>query len=79
MVKDFKFLSTWSGLRPDTRDHMPAIGPCEFENLIFATGHFRNGILLAPATAQLVSELVVCGKTTLPIELYNPARLMQKR
>ncbi len=79
MVKGFKFLSTWSGLRPDTRDHMPAIGACEFENLLFATGHFRNGILLAPATAQLVSEFVVCGKTTLPIDLYQPARLKPQR
>ncbi|MGE5326897.1 MAG: glycine oxidase ThiO [Deltaproteobacteria bacterium] len=75
MIKDFKFLSAWSGLRPDTRDHLPVIGRGELANLVFATGHFRNGILLAPATAQLVSDLVLCGKTSLPVELYRPERL----
>jgi glycine oxidase len=78
MVKDFRLLRTWSGLRPDTRDHLPVIGTGDLTNLVFATGHFRNGILLAPATAQLVSELVLCGKTSLPIGLYQPVRLRRK-
>ena len=75
MVEGFKKLSTWSGLRPDTSDHLPAIGRGEPANLVFATGHFRNGILLAPATAQLVRDLVLRGKTADPIELYQPERL----
>ncbi len=75
MVNDFRLLNTWSGLRPDTRDHLPVIGRGELANLVFATGHFRNGILLAPATAQLVCELLLCGKTSLPIDLYKPSRL----
>jgi glycine oxidase len=73
-VKGLKFRRAWAGLRPDTKDHLPIIGRGELENLVFATGHFRNGILLAPITAQLVAELVTTGYTSRPIESYRPAR-----
>ena len=42
------------GLRPGTPDNLPAIGPAGLEGLWWATGHHRNGILLAPLTAELV-------------------------
>src|SRR5215831_7663609 len=45
---------TWAGLRPDTPDHLPILGPTDYEGLLVATGHFRSGILLAPITAQLI-------------------------
>jgi glycine/D-amino acid oxidase-like deaminating enzyme len=61
-------------LRPDTADHLPILGYGEVENLAFATGHFRNGILLAPITAQLVSELLLTSSTSLPIAAYQPNR-----
>jgi glycine oxidase len=49
----------WSGLRPGTPDRNPIIGPDpDLEGLLIATGHFRNGILLAPATARLLGALV---------------------
>lgn len=73
-VGPLRFLRAWAGLRPDTADHLPILGYGELENLVFATGHFRNGILLAPVTAQLISELVLTGSTSLPIEAYRPAR-----
>ncbi len=44
------------GLRPGTPDNVPAIGPGALEGLVWATGHHRNGILLAPLTAELVLE-----------------------
>jgi glycine oxidase len=75
LVKDFRFIRAWSGFRPDTRDHLPVIGHGELKNLVFSTGHFRNGILLAPITAQLVSELALSGKTSLPTDVYAPMRL----
>jgi glycine oxidase len=75
LVKGLRFLRAWSGLRPDTRDHMPVLGLGEPKNLIFATGHFRNGILLGPITAQLISELVLTGSSSLPLDLYRPSRL----
>jgi glycine oxidase len=45
-----------AGLRPATPDNVPAIGPGALEGLIWATGHFRNGILLTPVTADLVAD-----------------------
>jgi glycine oxidase len=44
-----------AGLRPATPDNLPAIGPGALEGLVWATGHFRNGILLTPVTAELVA------------------------
>jgi len=74
LVKNLHFRRAWAGLRPDTPDHLPILGLGELENLVFATGHFRNGILLAPLTGQLISELVLTGSTTRPIEAYRPMR-----
>jgi glycine oxidase len=48
------------GLRPATTDGLPIIGrSAALPNLIYATGHFRNGILLAPLTAQMVSDMLL--------------------
>ncbi|MCL2625281.1 MAG: glycine oxidase ThiO [Cystobacterineae bacterium] len=55
------FLRCWSGLRPATIDGSPILSKTP-QGLVLATGHFRNGIALAPITAQLISELV-CEKT----------------
>ena len=73
-IKDFRLRRTWAGLRPDTADHLPILGHGEIENLIFATGHFRNGILLAPITAQLISELALGNSLSHPIDAYRPSR-----
>lgn len=54
-------IESWAGLRPDTEDHVPVIGPTGIANLLLATGHFRNGILLAPITAELVAEVIHSG------------------
>jgi glycine oxidase len=50
-----------AGLRPATPDNLPAIGPGALEGLVWAAGHYRNGILLAPVTADLVAG-VLCGE-----------------
>jgi glycine oxidase len=50
-----------AGLRPATPDNLPAIGPGTADGLLWATGHFRNGILLAPLTADLIAA-VACGE-----------------
>jgi glycine oxidase len=47
----------WAGLRPGSRDGLPLLGATR-PGVVVATGHYRNGILLAPATAELVVELV---------------------
>lgn len=53
----------WSGLRPFCADGLPILGKIpDAENLIIATGHFRNGILLAPLTAKILAEKIIDGK-----------------
>lgn len=55
-------VESWSGLRPGTPDQRPVLGPDpEVEGLHYATGHFRNGILLAPITAELIASSVLDG------------------
>jgi glycine oxidase len=73
-VQEFKFRRAWAGLRPDTSDHFPILGRGDFSNLIFATGHFRNGILLAPITAQLIAELILTRAPSHSLEAYSPKR-----
>jgi glycine oxidase len=53
-----ELVATWAGFRPATEDRLPLIGKGHLERLFVATGHLRNGILLAPATAELVGQLV---------------------
>jgi glycine oxidase len=55
------------GLRPGTPDNLPAIGPGALEGLTWAAGHYRNGILLAPLTAELVAEHLVGGQPVDPL------------
>lgn len=74
LLRDLRFRRTWAGLRPDTPDHLPVLGHGELENLVFATGHFRNGILLAPVTGQLISEIILTGSASRSIEAYRPSR-----
>jgi glycine oxidase len=58
-LADCEIIETWAGFRPDAEDHLPVIGPCGIANLFLATGHFRNGILLAPVTAELLTQCVI--------------------
>jgi glycine oxidase len=77
MVGKARFLRAWAGLRPDTADHLPILGYGEINNLVFATGHFRNGILLAPVTAEIIADLILNGSTSRPIEAYRPTRFKE--
>jgi glycine oxidase len=60
----------WAGLRPDTPDSLPILGKTAIDNLLMATGHFRNGILLAPITAQIICELVLSNTCSVAIEPF---------
>jgi glycine oxidase len=67
-------LETWAGLRPGTPDDLPILGPTDIEGLLIATGHYRNGILLAPVTAKLVREWITRGTTGFDAAAYSPLR-----
>ncbi|MGH9357630.1 MAG: NAD(P)/FAD-dependent oxidoreductase, partial [Terriglobia bacterium] len=73
-IANLRFCRAWSGLRPDTADHRPILGRGKRSNLVFATGHFRNGILLTPITARLVAELILTGSPPLSLQPYSPLR-----
>lgn len=64
----------WTGLRPATPDGLPVIGASGLDGLVYATGHYRNGILLAPITASIVASLLGKRKPPLPLEPYAAAR-----
>jgi glycine oxidase len=57
-VGDLALIETWAGLRPGSADGLPFIGGTSLEGYFVATGHYRNGILLTPATATLVADAV---------------------
>jgi glycine oxidase len=65
-----------AGLRPQSRDGLPLLGPYgRLPGLHLATGHFRNGILLAPLTAELVAEAIVSGRTPEALRPFLPDRV----
>jgi thiazole synthase len=57
-LKHYPIDEIWWGFRPGTPDELPILGRSYCENLVLATGHYRNGILLAPITAQLTADLL---------------------
>jgi glycine oxidase len=65
---------TWAGLRPDSPDHLPILGPTDLDGLLIATGHFRSGILLAPITARLIREWVTEQRVSVAWERFSPLR-----
>ena len=74
-LRQAKVASSWAGLRPGSPDGMPVIGRFPGKkNVFLATGHFRNGILLAPVTGALVAELVLNGRTDRRLSPFSPQR-----
>ncbi|GAA4907653.1 glycine oxidase [Stackebrandtia albiflava] len=61
------------GLRPGTPDNAPLLGALD-DRLVAATGHYRNGVLLAPVTAALISRLILTGRTPEDVAPFDPAR-----
>ena len=68
---------TWAGLRPDSPDHLPILGPTDIEGLLLATGHFRSGILLTPITARLIREWVTEQRVSLDWDRFTPLRFVE--
>lgn len=73
-LAEAEILESWCGLRPGTPDDLPILGPTQAEGLILATGHYRNGILLAPVTAKLVREWLIHERATFDTQAFSPLR-----
>ncbi len=68
-------LDSWAGLRPRAADGLPVLGPCgEIEGLFYATGHYRNGILLAPITGELIAQAVIDKIVSPLLAPFSPNR-----
>ena len=77
-VAEMELLGAIAGLRPGTPDNLPLIGPGAVEGLLLATGHYRNGILLAPLTAEAIAARLA-GEAGPDIAAADPARLGPSR
>jgi glycine oxidase len=74
-MPEARFDAVRIGLRPGTPDELPLIGPSStMPGVYYATGHYRNGVLLSPLTAKLVADLVLDGKRDPDLELVRPDR-----
>jgi glycine oxidase len=77
-LADSKIEEAWAGLRPDSPDHLPIIGPAGLDGLLIATGHFRSGILLAPVTARLIREWITTQSvSTADWTRFSPMRFVE--
>jgi glycine oxidase len=70
---------TWAGLRPDSPDHLPIVGPTDLEGLLIATGHFRSGVMLTPITARLIREWITEQRVSVDWERLSPMRFAAAR
>jgi glycine oxidase len=75
LLGEAEIAQTWACFRPGTPDGLPILGRWPgYENVIAATGHYRNGILLTPITGKVMAELVLSGTTSLPLSPFRPDR-----
>ena len=77
VLGDFAIAETWAGLRPGSHDGRPYLGTTALEGYVVATGHYRNGILLAPITARAIAELIVTGHASVSLAAFDPARAQE--
>ena len=73
-----QIVETWAGLRPGTPDDLPILGPSDLAGLWIATGHYRNGILLASATAKLIRGWIVSRNTEFDVDAFSPTRFSRR-
>jgi glycine oxidase len=73
-LRNAKILEDWAGLRPGTPDALPILGPTTTSGYYVATGHFRDGILLAPVTAQVMAEVIAGTNCQHDLKAFSPAR-----
>jgi glycine oxidase len=78
-LKNAKMLEDWAGLRPGTPDALPILGASAIPGYFAATGHFRDGILLAPVTARLMARLMNGDDADFDLAAFSPDRFAVSR
>jgi glycine oxidase len=76
-LKNARILEDWAGLRPGTPDALPILGETPTPGYFVATGHFRDGILLAPITAHLMAQVIAGEKPECSLDPFSPMRFLQ--
>ena len=69
-----RLLEAWAGLRPGTPDRLPIMGPSPTPGYFVATGHFRDGILLAPITAKVMAQVITGQRPQIDISKFSASR-----
>ncbi len=77
-LKHYPIQEFWWGFRPATPDELPILGTSHCQNLTLATGHYRNGILLAPITAALIADLILEQKSDPLLSDFHYSRFQSK-
>jgi len=77
-ITELELVETSVGLRPGSPDNAPLLGETSVEGLVLATGHYRNGILLAPVTGWAIAELLSTGETPDMISSFSPRRFSNR-
>lgn len=77
-VEELPVDETWVGFRPGSRDDAPILGPGPVRGLVYATGHHRNGILLTPVTAELVSRFILTGVEHVTLRSFGIGRFARR-
>jgi glycine oxidase len=78
-LRNAKILEDWAGLRPGTPDALPILGPTTTPGYYVATGHFRDGILLAPITAQVMADVVSGQEPAYDLDAFSSSRFSSLR
>jgi glycine oxidase len=74
-IAGLPIIDSWAGFRPRAPDDLPVLGPCaEIGGLLYATGHYRNGILLAPITGLVIADAIVDGLMPESLKTFSPNR-----
>jgi glycine oxidase len=73
-LKNAKILEDWAGLRPGTPDALPILGATSTPGYYVATGHFRDGILLAPITARVMAQVIAGRNPDHDLTPFSPNR-----
>jgi len=76
-IEELPIHEMWVGFRPGSRDDAPIIGESSVPGLVYATGHYRNGILLTPITAEAIATLVIDGKADPRVANFGFERFAQ--
>jgi glycine oxidase len=78
-IEELAIAETWVGFRPGSRDDAPMLGPSGIDGLVVATGHHRNGILLTPVSAAVISDYILTGRLPEMALPFDPQRFDRTR